>query len=243
MRSFSAVRLLIAACAASLLLMYRHRPAFLAPGRSEGEHSRRVLLGSWILGLGGVSGAAPAQAQSVFSTEKWDGSFLDTSKDCKEAEIIGTPEGTCLRNSNALGGYATIRGRDRRVVLVVVLLLLLLVVVVDEPGGDEWEVFSEYDDKEIRLPFKERGGPKAVGKWFSNKKEGIKGIKWMDGTVWEKMDYKIFPAPNEMTEAIGKAPLHRCCGASAGEEQQLLLLVWGLVAEVVVVFSWLACLG
>ena len=52
---------------------------------------------------------------------------------------------------------------------------------------------------------KRRGGPKAVGKWFNNKKEGVKGVKWDDGTVWEKMDYKIFPAPNEFTEALGKA--------------------------------------
>lgn len=36
---------------------------------------------------------------------------------------------------------------------------------------------TRYDGSEIRLPFKEQGGPKAVGKWFSNKKEGVKGIK------------------------------------------------------------------
>eukprot|EP00434_Breviolum_minutum_P017150 symbB.v1.2.015137.t1/scaffold1124.1/size136573/3 len=187
-------RLLIAACAATCLLIYRQRPAFLTPNsaRSSSEGGRRLLLGSWIVGLG----AAPAQAQSVFSTDKWDGSFLDTSKDCKEADELGTPEGTCLRNSDALGGYATIRGRD-------------------VPGGEEWQVFSEYDGSEIRLPFKEQGGPKAVGKWFSNKKEGIKGIKWEDGTVWEKMDYKIFPAPNEMTEAIGKARNEKKAKAAA----------------------------
>ena len=70
-----------------------------------------------------------------------------------------------------------------------------------------------YDSKEIILPFKEKGGPKVVGKWFYDKKEGVKGIKcrswnlavtfefdvwssiWAarfdDGTVWEKYEYKV----------------------------------------------------
>ena len=45
------------------------------------------------------------------------------------------------------------------------------------PKVYQYVATSRYDGNEIRLPFKERGGPKAVGKWFSNKKEGIKGIK------------------------------------------------------------------
>lgn len=175
--------LLILLAVASCIPTTFVRPASLADHGFATAGGRRLLLGSCLLGFG----AAPAQAQSVFSNgDKWDGSFLDTSRDCKESVVLGTPEGTCLRNSNALGGYATIRGRDT-------------------PGGDEWEVFSEYDGSEIVVPFKERGGPKAVGKWFNNKKEGVKGVKWDDGTVWEKMDYKIFPAPNEFTEALGKA--------------------------------------
>ncbi|CAJ1362205.1 unnamed protein product [Effrenium voratum] len=166
---------LLLACVATVCL--RYRPAFVVPPSSR--TGRRFLLGAAISG----SLKADAKAQSLTSMEKWDGSFLDTSKDCKEDKALGTPEGTCLRNINALGGYATIRGRDG-------------------PSGEEWEVFAEYDGSEIILPFKERGGSKAVGKWFSNKKLGVKGIKFADDTVWEKMEYKIYPAPNEMSEAI-----------------------------------------
>ena len=70
---------------------------------------------------------------------------------------------------------------------------LLVACCQDGPSGEEWEVFAEcscmlacfmshfvalrYDGSEIILPFKERGGSKAVGKWFSNKKLGVKGIK------------------------------------------------------------------
>lgn len=54
---------------------------------------------------------------------------------------------TCLRNSDALGGYATIRGRDwwgwwdREV--WVLKRSLQLNWRQDVPGGEEWQVFSE----------------------------------------------------------------------------------------------------
>ncbi|CAE7211017.1 unnamed protein product [Symbiodinium natans] len=166
--------------AVSCLTHIRLGPLFVPLSCAEGR--RRLLLGSVgpLLGLVGQS----AQAQSSFSTEKWDGSFLDTSRDCKEVEL-GTPEGTCLRNIDALGGYATVLGKD-------------------SPTGDVWECLAEYDGNDIQVPFKQKGGKKATGKWFSNRKLDIKGIEWDDGTVWEKMEYKIINSPNEQMDPLGK---------------------------------------
>lgn len=166
--------------AVALVIHLRLGSLFVTLGRAEGP--RRLLLGA----VGSLLGFSrqSAQAQSSFSTEKWDGSFLDTSRDCKENGELGTPEGTCLRNIDALGGYATILGKD-------------------SPKGDVWECLAEYDDKNIEVPFKEKGGKKAKGKWFSNKKLEVKGIEWEDGTVWEKMEYKIINSPNEQMDPLG----------------------------------------
>ena len=61
------------------ILIVVARPGFLAPGEGTGRRLLLSSVGSWI-----AAGASAAQAQSVFSTDKWDGSFLDSSKDCKE---------------------------------------------------------------------------------------------------------------------------------------------------------------
>lgn len=93
------------------------------------------------------------------------------------------PRGTCLRNIDAGGGYGTVFGRD-------------------SDGGDQWEVFVEYTGAEIEADFTRLGGKKRKGKWFKDKKADMKGIKWDDGEIWEKQEYKFMATPNEIEETM-----------------------------------------
>eukprot|EP00440_Ansanella_granifera_P030052 gb/GFBE01032652.1/.p1 GENE.gb/GFBE01032652.1/~~gb/GFBE01032652.1/.p1 ORF type:complete len:211 (+),score=50.84 gb/GFBE01032652.1/:1-633(+) len=180
----------MAMCFAAALMGLRHRLEAFVPsadvGSVEAQGGRRLaLLGSTALLLSGV-GSKPAQAQSFFSSERFDGSFTDDSKSCDE-EALGIPKGSCMRTITCNGGFATIRGKD-------------------SPEGDMWEIFASYDGQNIEADFSKarKGGPKKLeGKWFSNKKLEQKGIKWKDGTTWEKMEYKITPSPNEVMETAG----------------------------------------
>lgn len=133
---------------------------------------RRAALSLAGLALA-ASKSSPAAAKSggtLWSTDKFDGSYTDDRHPCED----------CTRTINADGGFGNIRGRD------------------SEKGGDAWTGFIEYSDKKIVASItyseeSEKPEKKLTGTWFS--KKGEKGIKWDDGSVWEKMDYKIVMTP------------------------------------------------
>ena len=100
---------------------------------------------------------------------------------------------TCLRNIDALGGYATILGkaqlplkhskvrsshmRRARTPRRATCGSALRSASACLQFAEQLEQSARYDDKNIEVPFKEKGGKKAKGKWFSNKKLEVKGIE------------------------------------------------------------------
>ncbi|CAE8709439.1 unnamed protein product, partial [Polarella glacialis] len=85
----------------------------------------------------------------------------------------------CIRNINAEGGFATITGRENAT-------------------ANSWDIFAKYDGNNIEGQFL-TGTMKGV---YFNKK-GDKGIRWADGVVWEKCEYKMNAAPFEIVEKMG----------------------------------------
>ncbi|CAE8654291.1 unnamed protein product, partial [Polarella glacialis] len=169
--SFFARLRLAAACVAAAWIGCRDRSlAFLpAPASStDASNGRRtaMLLGSVLLA---GQASRPAQA-GFFSTDRFDGSFIDPTHLCGEA---------CIRNINAEGGFATITGRENAT-------------------ANSWDIFAKYDGNNIEGQFL-TGTMKGV---YFNKK-GDKGIRWADGVVWEKCEYKMNAAPFEIVEKMG----------------------------------------
>lgn len=138
-----------------------------------------VLRRRWVsaaLAAASVAGlGAPDNADAAKINDRFDGSYQDTALEKK------CPEG-CERTINAEGGFALIEGRDRA-------------------SGKMWNLFATYDGKDIDVDMTPRGGPKKMrGKW--NGKE--KSITWADGSVWEKMMFKVTPAPFEIETQQGQ---------------------------------------
>lgn len=143
-----------------------------APTRNPEEvANRRGALALAGLAVASSTGEA-AQAAGFWSTSRWDGSYRDDENyPCEQ----------CTRTMSAEGGTGSVFGRDKQ-------------------NGDQWEGFVAYSDKEITLEVKydeeDEGSKKTFkGKWFS--KDGEKGIKWNDGTVWIKQPYKETVSPYE----------------------------------------------
>ncbi|CAK0885204.1 unnamed protein product [Prorocentrum cordatum] len=137
-----------------------------AAAQAPEPSGRRAALS--LAGLALAAGApSPSEASNggaLWSTDKFDGSFTDDKYPCED----------CTRTINADGGFGNIRGRDSQ-------------------GGDMWTGLIEYSNKDVVASIvyadEEKGEKKLKGTWFS--KKGEKGIKWNDGSVWTKMDYKI----------------------------------------------------
>jgi len=124
-----------------------------------------------------ILSSVAAQEALADPQDKFDGSFIDSKVQCGEP---------CVRNINAGGGFATIQGRDA-------------------PDQDQWDVFAEYQGKDIFVDFSSAGGPKKLkGTWTGKLPGGGKGIKWADGNIWEKMEYKLVASPYEIIQKAGQ---------------------------------------
>eukprot|EP00931_Biecheleriopsis_adriatica_P010488 TRINITY_DN111562_c0_g1_i1.p1 TRINITY_DN111562_c0_g1~~TRINITY_DN111562_c0_g1_i1.p1 ORF type:complete len:210 (+),score=46.07 TRINITY_DN111562_c0_g1_i1:55-684(+) len=156
---------------------------------------RHALLAGTATLLTG-SDSKPAEAQ-YFNGERFDGSFVDSRFDCNQ-EGLGLPAGTCLRNINCGGGLATIWGKDSE-------------------SGKMWKVLASYEGENIQIDLRKKGGSLLEGKWFRNKKEDTKGIRWTDGSTWEKMEYKIGASPNEVMLNIGAEYNEKVAAREAAE--------------------------
>lgn len=167
---------LAAAFGAALLLATEAASAAWVPAPTEqGPVLRRRWLSAALAAASIASLGAPENVEAVNAQDKFDGSFQDPAVESK------CPEG-CERTINAQGGFALIEGRDRK-------------------NGKMWNLFATYDGKDISVDMTPRGGPKKMmGKW--NGKE--KSITWADGSVWEKMMFKITPAPFEINMQDGE---------------------------------------
>jgi len=150
-------------------------PAAWVPApQDQGYMLRRQWLASSVAAASIACVHTPDEAAALGVKDKFDGSFQDPALEAK------CPEG-CERTINAEGGFALIRGRDR-------------------PDGKLWNVFATYDGKQMVADMTSRGGPKKLtGKWVGKEKT----IEWEDGSVWEKMMFKIIPAPFEIENLNG----------------------------------------
>jgi len=117
----------------------------------------------------GPADNSEAMSGGIWSTDKFDGSYTDDNFPCDG----------CARTINADGGFGNVYGRDTA-------------------SGEQWNGFIEYDSKKVKMLLKypeDSGMPDKTltGTWFS--KKGEKGIKWSDGGVWNKMEYKLVMTP------------------------------------------------